>query len=162
MGKKRQKINILRVRQNANYTIQDISSLLGVHKHTVREWLRKGLPKIDDQKPFLIHGRELKNFLQSRRKARRRKCSLDEFYCLRCRAPRHAMGRLADVVQRNEKSLMVSALCEICSTPIHKIQSLKNLPKLFQVFDISKQHQKRLSECLPLSLNCDFMEEIRS
>ena len=39
-----------------NYTVEEVASLFGVHRNTVREWVKRGLPTSDDQRPMLILG----------------------------------------------------------------------------------------------------------
>ena len=55
------------------------------HKGTVRRWTKSGLPSITDQKPLLILGEDLIEFL-TLRKAPSQKCSPFECYCVKCRA----------------------------------------------------------------------------
>lgn len=156
MKQRRTKIQIHRVRKNTSYTVQEICALLGVHKNTVREWCRNGLSKIDDKRPCLIHGQDLKAYLIERQKARKQKCAPTEFYCCRCRTPRQSLGNLADLARRNFKTLMVSGICETCETPLHKIQATKNLPKILKTFDIPKSQQEHIIATLDPSLNCDL------
>jgi len=46
------------VTSHRNYSVEDIARLFGVHKNTVRDWLKLGLAAIDDRRPMLILGRE--------------------------------------------------------------------------------------------------------
>ena len=155
----KRKIQISRIRRNCSYTVQDLCQLFGIHKNTVRNWFRKGLAKTDSQRPYLIHGNDLREFLGKLQKSRKKKCALDEFYCLRCRLPRRALGNMADLQIRSEKSLMLTAFCKACETTLYKLQSLKKLPKILQTFDIPRQQVTHLSESLSLSLNCHLTEE---
>ena len=70
-----------------NYTVEEVACLFGVHKNTVREWVKQGLPATDDRRPMLILGCELRNFLQLKRTKNKRKCKPFEFYCVRCKSP---------------------------------------------------------------------------
>lgn len=150
-----------RIRRNCTYTVQDLCQLFGVHKNTVREWFRHGLPKTDSERPYLIHGNDLREFLAARRQSRRKRCALDEFYCFRCRHPRRAMGNLADLGFRSAKTVEITGLCESCGTSLHKLQSVKALPKLLQTFDIPTHQQEHIRECLKPSLYCDFEKETK-
>lgn len=153
------KFNTNRIRRQFSYSVQEICDLLAVHKNTVREWLRQGLPKTDSQKPYLIYGNDLRLFLNQRQQSRRKKCGLDEFYCLRCRTQRRSFGNLADVKLRNSKTVMVSGICEVCDTPLNKVQSVKNLPNIFQTFDISKKQQADIYGLLNSSLDCNLRKD---
>lgn len=154
-----QRFNTNRIRKQYSYSIQEICDLLGVHKNTVREWLRHGLPKTDKQKPYLIFGNDLRLFLNERQTSRLRKCRLDEFYCLSCRTQKKSFGNLVDLKIRNTKTVMVSGLCESCETSLHKVQSVKTLEKVFETFDIPKQQQEHIIGSLTRSLNCDLRKD---
>lgn len=154
-----QRHNTNRIRRQISYSIQEITEMLAVHKNTVRSWVREGLPKTDKQKPWLIHGQDLREFLSKRQSLRQKKCGLDEFYCFRCRMPRRPFGNLADVKVRNAKTVVVCGFCEVCDTSMNKVQSAKNLAKIFQTFDIPKQLQKHIYDSTTRSLNCDLRKE---
>src|SRR6266852_3323482 len=84
-----------------SYTVEEIARLLNVHKNTVRAWLKQGLSTIDRQKPTLILGSVLARFLQDRRQSRRKRCAPGEIYCVKCRAPVHPAGEMADYLPTN-------------------------------------------------------------
>ena len=148
-----------RIRERFSYSVQEVCDLLSIHKNTVREWLRNGLPKTDQHKPYLIYGSDLRLFLNNRQQSRLKKCAVNEFYCLRCRTQRRSFGNLVDVRQYAAKTVMLCGLCEVCETPLHKLQSLKNLPEIVKTFDIPRQQQKELFGLLTGSLNCYFRKD---
>jgi Helix-turn-helix domain len=47
------------VKVHRNYSVEEVARLFGLHKNTVRNWLKLGLAAIDDRRPMLILGREL-------------------------------------------------------------------------------------------------------
>ena len=47
------RINPRRAKKHRAYTVNEMAELHGVHKHTVRNWLKKGVPAIDGAKPTL-------------------------------------------------------------------------------------------------------------
>ena len=59
--------NHRRVKIHRNYTVDEAARILDVHKNTVRQWLKNGLPAIDDRRPLLILGSELSAYLKKRR-----------------------------------------------------------------------------------------------
>lgn len=48
-----------------NYSVEEVAKLYGVHRNTVREWIKRGLPTNDGKRPTLILGRDLAAFLQA-------------------------------------------------------------------------------------------------
>ena len=99
-----------------------------IHRLELR-WLQDGL-QARDQRPFLIRGAELARFLTARQTSKRRKCSTTEFYCFKCRDAREAYLRIADVAIESPTRLRVKALCAVCSTPINKVQSIRDLERI--------------------------------
>ncbi len=71
-----------------NYTVDEVAHLFGVHRNTVREWVKRGLPTTDGKRPMLILGCDLVAFLGARRAKNKRTCQPGEIYCVRCRAPK--------------------------------------------------------------------------
>jgi hypothetical protein len=65
MGKRHP--NHRHVKGHRSYTVEEIAGLFNIHKNTVREWVKAGLPTSDDRRPMLILGHELIAFLQARR-----------------------------------------------------------------------------------------------
>lgn len=154
------RFNVNRIRKHYSYSVHEISQLLGVHPNTVASWLKQGLPKTDQQKPYLIFGDDLRAFLSKRKKSRSRKCNPNEFYCFRCKVPRCSLGSLVDVRFRNAKTVMVSGLCEVCGAAINKVQSVQSLPKVVDVFNISQEQQRHIYESLTHSLNCGLRKDV--
>ena len=52
------------VKIHRNYTVEEIADLFGIHKNTVRGWVKVGLAISDDKRPMLILGHDLVAFLQ--------------------------------------------------------------------------------------------------
>lgn len=152
--KKKRTFNLARIRQDYSYFVPEICALLGTHKNTVHLWLRKGLPKNDDAKPFLIHGSELKRFLAAQRLSRKHPCNAEQFYCCRCRQPRSAWGGIVDVHLRNGKVINLRGLCEQCECPVNKSSSVENLPVIAKTFNIQTVHNPHIVETLPPSVRC--------
>ena len=57
-----------------SYTVVEVTELLDVHKRTVRNWIKKGLPTFKDIRPQLILGTDLKLFISNKRKENKHRC----------------------------------------------------------------------------------------
>ena len=147
-----------RVKQGVTYEVAEVAKLLGFHRNTVRRWLKEGLQPIDDRRPLLIHGADLKAFLAKRREKRRQTCRPDEFYCFRCRAPRTPWGRTADLSYRNEKIARLAALCVLCETPMHRTVRCADLPALALLIDLHTLASERMNDCSDPNANRAFQE----
>ena len=151
-----QRVHIHRIRQRHAYSLGEVTELLGVHKNTVRGWLRGGLSAMDETRPILIHGSELKRFLLNRRSAAKAPCQAHEFYCLKCRAPRTPWGMVADVTILSERRFNMHAICEVCDTSMHKATGQTKLTEMLQTLRIQQVQPRHIIETLPPSLKCHF------
>ena len=72
MGKRHPNYRLVKI--NRNYTVEETSNLFGIHKNTVRAWIRAGLETINDKRPILILGLDLASFLKERRAKNKQPC----------------------------------------------------------------------------------------
>ena len=98
-----------------NYTVEEAAKTVDAHKNTVRRWIKDGLPTIDNRRPSLILGSELRAFLDARRERAKRPCPPGFMFCFKCRAPRRPASGMIDYEPRTLTSGNVSALCSVCS-----------------------------------------------
>lgn len=122
--RKRRKVDHRRIRPTITYTVPEIAKRLEVATGTVRSWIRTGLPVIDDNRPKLVHGAALKDWLDRRKAERKRRCGPGEMYCLRCRSPRLPMPGSLMIIQRNAKTAMMKALCAECGAQMNRAASI--------------------------------------
>ena len=95
-----------------SYTVEEVASLYGVFKGTVRTWIKAGLPTLNDKRPMLIHSSDLAAFHQARRTKNKQTCKPGEIYCIRCRAPKVPAGDMADCNPVNNKIWNVVTPCQ--------------------------------------------------
>jgi hypothetical protein len=151
------KINPNLVKIHRNYSVEDISNLLEVHKNTVRNWLKKGLKAIDSNKPALVLGGTLKRFLKERRAINKRACKDDEIYCMRCRIPRNPADSMANFKLVNQNTGCLSALCPVCQSVMNKFVSRKKIRLIMDKLDVTlPQDQKQLFDTSSYVVNSDF------
>ena len=140
-----------------NYTVEEIASLFGVHRNTVREWVKRGLPTSDDKRPMLILGRDLVAFLRARRAKNKRTCPPGELYCFRCRAPKAAAGDMADYQPLTETQGNLIAICADCETIMYRRVSLAKLEQVRGNLDITMpQALRHIDESAQPSVNSDL------
>jgi len=117
--------------------VEEIASLFGVHRNTVRQWVKRGLPTNDDRRPMLILGRDLVAFLRARRVKNKRTCKPGEIYCVRCRAPRAPAGDMADYEAVTETLGNLIAICSSCESMMYRRVSLARLGQVRGKLDIT-------------------------
>ena len=155
MGKRNPNPRLAKIHRN--YTVEEVTSLLSVHKNTVREWIRRGLPIIDDKRPMLILGRDLVAFLQAKRAKNKQPCKPGEMYCLRCRAPKNPAGNMVDYEPKTETLGNLFGICPDCDTGMNRRVSLPKLGQVRGKMDITfPQGLQRLVDSNQPTVNSDF------
>lgn len=160
MPKKKRKYNTNLIKDTLSYSIYDIASLFGNHRATVRQWIKEGLPLIDNHKPFLVLGSDLKEFIKKRQGNRKTKCNPNEFYCCKCRKPRTSWENLVDLKILNERRLLIIGICSQCDTRMNKLSSLKKLDEIKEIFAVQTIHNQNLIGFDPSIVNTNINEEI--
>jgi hypothetical protein len=102
------------------YSVDEVSRLFKIHKNTARNWLRQGLTAIDNQRPTLIRGEELRRFLVERRARTKQACGPGRIYCLPCRAPKVPAGKMAECVATSDTTGTLRGVCPDCDRMIYR------------------------------------------
>ena len=125
-----------RIKSLRSYTFEEAARDLGVHRNTVRHWVKAGLPVINDKRPHLIIGGDLAEFLTRRREARRRPCQQGQMYCLKCRKPQDPAGRMADFVASSPTAGALVGICPTCSRLMYRRVSVARLSEAAGALDV--------------------------
>jgi hypothetical protein len=144
------------VKIHRSYSVEEISRLLGVHKNTVRHWLKNGLKSIDDQRPTLVLGPELVRFLTERRAHAKQPTGPGRIYCLPCRAPKVPAGNYVECLASNGTTGSLCGICPDCNRMIYRRVNLKKLDAVVGNLAVSvTQAEARLEETAMPNVNCD-------
>lgn len=145
------------VKIHRNYTVEDIANLFGIHKNTVRRWIKDGLSTIDDKRPMLILGQVLVAFLQTRRAKNKQPCKPGELYCVRCRSPKSPAGNMVEYSPITEKFGNLIAICPDCDAFMNRRVSLAKIGQDRGKIDISFPEEVRhLIDTANPTVNGDF------
>lgn len=126
-----------RVKSNRNYNFEEVAELLGVSVGTVRRWTRiEGMPFLNEQRPFLILGWQLKEFLKYREAKNGQKMNPTEFFCLTCKAPREPLGMMVDYIPITDNRARLAGLCPCCSGVCNRFVAARLKDKLTEIFDL--------------------------
>ena len=115
---------------NRSYTVDEVATLYGLHRNTVRAWFKAGLPAIDDHRPMMFQGRALRAFLQARRDGAKRPCQPGTLYCCKCRAPREPASGSVVFEARIAGAGTLRALCATCECRMFRRASEASLPDI--------------------------------
>ena len=144
------------VKTHRSYKTEELSRLFGLHKNTVRAWLKQGLTPIDNRRPALFHGATVAAFLRTRREKAKRPCAPGQLYCLRCRAPKDPAGDMADYVPITETRGNLRGLCPACEGWIHRGVRKADLPAIQGKLVVTiTAAPSRIIETAAPTVNCD-------
>jgi hypothetical protein len=129
--------NYRQVKIHRSYTVEEIACLFGIHKNTVRAWVKAGLPTSDGKRPMLILGVDLAAFLQARRAKHKQPCKAGEFYCFRCRSPKAPAGAMADCWPVTYKIGHLQALCPDCYCTMNRRVNVAKLVDFHRILAIT-------------------------
>jgi excisionase family DNA binding protein len=156
----RHRINPRLVKIHRTYTVEEAARTLKAHKNTVRNWIRRGLPTIDDRRPTLIHGADLRRFLEVRRQRAKQPCLPGHIYCVRCRAPKPPAGGMADYMPITPTSGNLRGICPDCETLIHRRVALQRIDAIRAELEITfPEAPSRIRDSSKPSMNCDSNED---
>ena len=142
-----------------SYSVEDASRLFKIHKNTVRQWLKQGLMSIDDQRPTLLRGEELRRFLTERRAKTKQACGPGRIYCLPCRTPKVPALGMAECVQTGDTSGSLLGICPDCSRMMYRRVNPQKLDAVRGDLDITiTLAGPRIEETTKPSANWDSTE----
>ncbi len=143
------------------YAVDEVANLFGVHRNTVREWIKRGLPTItDSRRPILILGRDLVIFIQARRLKNKRPCQPGEIYCVRCRAPKNPAGYMAEYQPGTTAVGNLVGICPSCESMMYRRVNLAKLEQIRGKLDITMpQALSHIGESTEPSVNSDLRHE---
>ncbi len=154
MGKRHPNHRLVKIHRS--YTVEEIAKLFGIHKNTVRFWVKEGLTTTDDKRPMLILGHVLVAFLRERRAKNKRSCRPGELYCVRCRSPKPPAGDMAEYSPITEKIGNLIAICPDCNSIMNRHISLSRIGEFYGKMDISlPEALRQLTENSKPTVNCD-------
>ena len=140
-----------------NYSVDDAATLCGVHRNTVRQWIKNGLPCIDDQRPMLILGQHLADHIRAQRKKHKRPCAPGQIYCMRCREPRLPAGLAVSYIPRTPTNGDLAGLCGTCNSRMFRRVSLAKLAQVCGTVRLAlSDAQGHIAEAADPTDNCDF------
>lgn len=136
------RVSARNIKIHTQYTYEHAADILGVSVQTVRSWRKFGLVVLDSQKPHLILGFALKDFLNKRANKPERRLARDQFLCMTCNEPRRAYGGMADYLPYTDTRGRLEALCEVCEGLCGKFASPRLCAELAPILTISKRNRK--------------------
>jgi hypothetical protein len=127
----------IRAKQNRSYTVEQLASLFGSHKNTIRNWSRAGLQPIDDRRPMLFSGQDVNAFHAKQRAKVKHPCAPGELYCLPCRKAQWPAGGMAEFVDNGNGRGRMRAICPDCDRLLFQAVSSARLAEFRALLDVT-------------------------
>ena len=145
-----------------SYSVEEMARLFRVHKNTVRTWLRQGLKVIDDQRPTVVRGEEIRRFLSERRARAKQSCGPGRIYCLPCRAPKEPGLKMAECVKTAETTGTLQGICPDCGRLIYRRVNPQKIDAVRGDLDVTVTWAgSRIEDTTKSNVNCDFTGDDR-
>lgn len=103
-----------RIKKNLTYSITEAAEELDMSTATIRNWVKQGLPIQKDQRPYLIYGSDLRNFIVQKNKARKFTLQDGELNCFTCKASRKPQDGAVIYTPQTVKAGRLSGVCGVC------------------------------------------------
>lgn len=141
------RLNPNRAKIHRSYTVSESAKLFGVDKRTVRNWIKSGLTVLDDVRPLLILGTDLRLFLKQRKDGKKHNCGEGEMYCLKCRAPRTPDPLTVNFTQPENGIGRMFALCSGCSSKVNRFFSWRKIEAVRREFKVESAVSTKTHNC---------------
>ena len=149
--------NPRRAKIHRSYTVEEVAQLYGIHRNTVRQWIKQGLPLCDDRRPVLILGSELATFLTRKRTRNKQPCKTGEIYCVRCRTPQSPALGMADYEPLTTTGGNLIGLCPTCGGMMYRRVSRARLAAVAGILEVRfTRGLERIDESNNPSVNSDL------
>ena len=137
------RVSSRRIKIHRSYDIGEAAEVCNVTPGTIHGWFKLGLPVLNSQRPFIILGFILKNFVDGLSKKSKSPLELDEFNCFRCKAHRKPFGMLADYVPLSDQTGRLVALCSVCESACNRFVKAADLDKFSKVLEVVSRPPKK-------------------
>ena len=149
--------NISKISRLLSYTIDDICNLYSnrhLHPQTVGKWIKKGLNPIDSCKPVLIHGVDLRHFLQKSNELHKHHLDFEEFFCMTCKEAHIPLYRRIRIEHKVSR-INAKDLCPRTRKIINRCYKLSDYSELRKIFILAETERLYDSNVPLLSTQID-------
>ncbi len=130
------RVKASRIKKNLTYSIIEAAEELGLSIATIRNWIKQGLPIQKDQRPYLIYGSGLREFIARKNKAKKFTLEAGELNCFTCKAGRKPLGNAVIYTPQTAKTGRLSGVCHVCGGKCARIISNTKISEHSQILKI--------------------------
>ena len=150
----RKRWSVRRIKRLRAYRIEEVAAAVGVHKRTIQNWVKEGLPLIDQNRPQLVRGSDLISFHEQRHAHRKQRCLPGQLYCLKCKRPQFAAEGFAYFQPGTDGTAgNLSAICKSCGSIVNRRVSNRKLVDAKGNLDVTVVEPETHKRVVPAPLN---------
>lgn len=150
------------IKENFIYETNELAELLEVHQGSIQRLINKeNMPVINKkQKPYLIKGRDAKEFLKTRSKKDRIKLEYYEFICMKCKKAVQSVPENIDFEISNKRmgkiaySAYIRGICPNCSSKLIRFTTDQKIEAIIDFYTQKSNHAKATNKEQELLLIC--------
>jgi len=130
--------NPMAVKASLTYEVSEAALALGKSKATIRNWIRDGLPVMSKQKPYLILGQALRDYIRATSQAAKSPLAQDELYCVSCKSAQPPQDLIVEVVPNNAQTIRLKGVCSDCGGAASRFVSRSKAQQFAVIFTFKK------------------------
>ncbi|MBV1866170.1 MAG: helix-turn-helix domain-containing protein [Rhodobacteraceae bacterium] len=130
------RINPSRIKKNLTYTTAEAAEELDISIATIRNWIKQGLPIEKGQRPFLLYGIDLRDFITAKTKSRKFTLPENELNCFACKAGRKPLNSAVTYTTHTAKTGRLNGICSACGGMCSRIISNAKISVFSEHFKI--------------------------
>ncbi len=121
--------NLNKITTRRSYNINEVAALFNIDRKTCQRWIKnEGLRVVDEtERPLLVMGEALSDFIKNKRFKRKVPIKEDEFYCVKCHGAVKGKEGSEQTIKTGKligkdsnEQLKRIGICEHCGTPLNK------------------------------------------
>lgn len=143
------------VKQYRSYTVEQICDLFKekkLHPQTVRDWVKSNGLQTVAQKPIVIYGAVLKDFIEKRNTGHKKQLEFNQFKCLKCQEIIVPQNNTISTNKNKSGSINATAICPACHSKTTRFYRQNEQAKLEETFII--KHPQLVTICNPSPTAC--------
>ena len=125
--RKKRKPDFRRIGPSRTYSIPELAEAVQRTPATVRNWLRQGMPTLDDSKPKVIDGAQAKEWLKQKWESRKMPTLHGQARCFGCKQSRPFAKGTRFLKRTSAKVLTITGKCAVCGRTMNQFASAKSV-----------------------------------
>ncbi|WP_171230810.1 tyrosine-type recombinase/integrase [Ruegeria sp. HKCCA4008] len=111
----------VKVCQDQVYSVDELCKIYNVRRNAITDWMKSGLRKSDDLRPFVFRGAELQRYHNGQKRKPLAKLKQGEFNCLSCGSAGYPAPQSISLMTTSSYRFMAVGVCATCDAQVTKL-----------------------------------------